>query len=74
MKKLIALIALLTVSTTFSQYYTTYDWETNPEIHTLNALENDESSVGVLIRKVIEFKQSEATSPMWCLVSGDFII
>lgn len=61
MKKLFILAFIICTSTVYSQYYKTYDWESNPEIHVLTSYENKESSVGVLKRKVVEFYQSELT-------------
>ena len=61
MKKLFILAFIICTSAAYSQYYKTYDWETNPTLHTLTSYENKESSVGVLKRKVVEFHQSELT-------------
>ena len=62
MKKLIIITLLLIPSTVFSQYYKTYDWETNPKIHLLNTQENEESSIGILKRKIVEYYQSQVTN------------
>lgn len=62
MKQLFIFAFLLSATTAFSQYYTTYDWEASPQLHTLNSFEDSESSVGVLKRKVVEYYQSELTN------------
>ncbi len=61
MKKLITIVVLLLTANTFSQFYKTYDWKENPQIHTLTKSENEESSIGILRKRIIEFKQSKIT-------------
>ncbi|MCK5815464.1 MAG: DUF3857 domain-containing protein [Flavobacteriaceae bacterium] len=62
MNKIILIIAIFTSSISFSQYYTTYDWEANPTIHTINDSDNMESSLAILKRKIIEFRRSETNN------------
>ena len=60
MIKKIAFIALLLTSTTgFAQYYTTYDWKKKPKLHKLTIEEKQESSVAILEKVIVEFDAEE---------------
>jgi hypothetical protein len=62
MKKIISIIVLLISTQSFSQYYKTYDWETSPKLHELTIDELNESSIAILKKNIVEFKQSEITN------------
>lgn len=57
MKSISALILLflLIPIVAFSQYYKGYDWNSNPKASEINALEQKESSVGIIEKQIIEF-------------------
>ena len=57
MKKLVYLI-LLVSTTTFAQYYKTYDWKNDPKLHELTSIELKESSVGILQKNIVEYQKS----------------
>jgi hypothetical protein len=61
MKKLTIIASLLISVASYSQYYKTYNWDSAPTIHKIKNTENQESSLGILERKIIEFRQSEST-------------
>jgi len=61
MKKLFILTFIFATTTSFSQFYKTYDWKENPQLHQLTANENKESSIAILKKNIIEFKQSKIT-------------
>ena len=61
MKRIIVIVLLLSASNSFSQYYKTYDWETNPTIQELKPQELQEPSIAILKRKIVEFSQSETS-------------
>lgn len=54
-KKSILLIFIIASSNIFAQFYKTYDWESNPKIHTLSETEQQESSVGILKKHIVEY-------------------
>lgn len=54
-KKIAILAILLTTTTGFSQYHTSYDWKKKPKIHKLQDAEKEESSVAILKKIIIEF-------------------
>ncbi len=62
MKKIFTIALLLIATISFSQYYKTYDWEENPKLHELTAKENKESSIALLKKSIVEFKQSAITT------------
>jgi hypothetical protein len=60
MIKKIAFIALLITSTSsFAQYYKTYDWQKKPKLHELTEEEKEESSVAILKKVIVEFDSEE---------------
>lgn len=61
MKKIISIVILLITSSSFAQFYKTYDWKENPQIHTLSADENKEASIAILRKNIVEFQQSKIT-------------
>ena len=58
MIKNILIIFLLATTTSFAQYFKTYDWNESPTLHTLSEEENKESSVGILKKIIVEYKPS----------------
>jgi hypothetical protein len=54
-KQILCLVLLVTTSTSFAQYYTTYDWETTPSLHELTSTESKASSVRVLQNNIVEY-------------------
>ena len=56
-KKLIYLI-LLATTTTFAQYYKTYDWKSDPKLHDLSSADLKEASVGILKKNIVEYEKS----------------
>jgi hypothetical protein len=55
-KNLILVILLVTSSRVFPQFYKTYDWHANPEIHALTKDEQKESSIGILKKHIVEYR------------------
>ncbi len=62
MKKIFAFALLLITTTSFSQHFKTYDWKENPTLHELTSAENEESSIAILKKNIVEFKQSAITN------------
>ena len=58
MIKNILIIFLLATTTSFAQYFKTYNWNESPTLHTLSEEENKESSVGILKKIIVEYKPS----------------
>lgn len=56
-KKLVYL-ALLVTTTTYAQYYKTYDWNDTPELHQLSEVELEEASIGILKKNIVEYQKS----------------
>ena len=65
MIKKIAFIALLIITTSgFSQHHLTYDWEKKPKLHKLTDSEEQESSIALLKKVILEFDSEEdSTEP-----------
>lgn len=61
MKKIIFIALLIVGNISYAQYYKTYDWEETPKLHELTIEELNESSIGILKKNIVEFKQSEIT-------------
>ena len=74
MKKIVVIALLISVSNSFSQYYKTYDWETNPKIQELKSYELQESSVAILKRNIVEYVQSKTTKNIIVLETTHNII
>ena len=64
MKKLFIFILLFSTINSFSQYYKTYDWNEKPQLHELNKAENNESSIAILKKNIVEFGKSKITNNM----------
>ncbi|MCF6279984.1 MAG: DUF3857 domain-containing protein [Flavobacteriaceae bacterium] len=62
MKKILIIAFLFTTTISFSQYYKTYNWEENPKLHELTENENSKSSIAILKKNIVEFKQSAITN------------
>ncbi|PHR69258.1 MAG: hypothetical protein COA67_11050 [Lutibacter sp.] len=62
MKKIFSIALLLIATTSFSQHFKTYDWKENPTLHELSEEENAESSIAILKKNIVEFKQSVITN------------
>ncbi len=62
MKKLFIITLFLATTTAFSQYFETYDWKENPQIHQLSDEENKEPSIAILKKNIVEYKQSLITN------------
>lgn len=62
MKNLFIAIFILTTTSSFSQFYKTYNWKENPTLHELTVDENKESSIGILKKNIIEFRKSVITN------------
>ncbi|AOW20234.1 DUF3857 domain-containing protein [Urechidicola croceus] len=62
MKKILILSLLFLTTNSFSQYYKDYDWSKNPKTHLLSAEENKESSIAILKKNIVEYKQSALTN------------
>ncbi|NNK83681.1 MAG: hypothetical protein HKO92_11210 [Flavobacteriaceae bacterium] len=58
MIKNIVIIFLFATSTSFSQYFKTYDWDKTPDLHTLSEADMKQSSVGILKKIIVEYKPS----------------
>ncbi len=58
MIKKLALMLLLVSTSSFAQYYKTYDWKSNPKLHTLSSSDLKEASVGILKKNVVEYNKS----------------
>jgi hypothetical protein len=54
----ITLILLFATTNCFAQFYKTYDWNEKPELHEITASEQKESSVGILKKHIVEYKNS----------------
>ncbi len=54
---------LLVSTTTFAQYYKSYDWDPQPKLHELTEAENEASSIGILEKHIIEFIPSSFGEP-----------
>lgn len=61
MKKIVIISLLFITNNLFAQYYKTYDWSDNPKLHELTIEESKESSIGILKKSIVEFKQSAIT-------------
>lgn len=57
-KKSIIVALLLVSANSFAQFYKTYNWSETPEIHQLSTEEQNESSVGILKKHVVEYAKS----------------
>jgi hypothetical protein len=64
MKKLFIFILLFSTINSFSQYYKIYDWEEKPQLHELTESENNESSIAILKKNIVEFGKSKITDKM----------
>ena len=62
MKKIFTIVVLFIATTTFSQHYKTYDWETTPKLHELTLEQDNESSIAILKKNIVEFKPSIITN------------
>ena len=54
----ITLILLIATTNCFAQFYKTYEWDEKPELHEITASEQKESSVGILKKHIVEYKNS----------------
>lgn len=61
MKKLFFITFLLIASNSFAQYHKTYDWAEKPVLHEITNEEANESSIAILKKSIVEYKQSEIT-------------
>lgn len=53
------LFTLLLISTNcFSQYYKSYDWDEKPQLHGITSDEENEHSVGILKKNIVEYTSS----------------
>ena len=57
-KNSILVVVFLITTNSFAQFHKTYDWSETPTIHTLSAEEQNESSVGILKKHVVEYAKS----------------
>jgi hypothetical protein len=64
MKKLFIFILLFSTINSFSQYYKTYDWNEKPQLHELTEAENNESSIAILKKNIVEFGKSKITNKL----------
>ena len=56
MIKKILFLFLLATTTSFAQYYKTYNWSEKPTLHSLSEKEMNESSVGIIKKVIVEYK------------------
>ncbi len=61
MKKLFFITFLLIASNSFAQFHKTYDWAEKPVLHEITNEEAKESSIAILKKSIVEYKQSEIT-------------
>lgn len=64
MIKKIAFVLLIGTTNCFAQFYKTYDWKESPKLHTLTSKEQKESSVGILEKYIVEYKNSLFTQEL----------
>ena len=57
-KRLIFILLIATTTNSFAQYFKTYDWNNNPKLHELSSKEQKESSIGILEKYIVEYKNS----------------
>src|SRR5690606_17149789 len=55
LKKALIILVFITTSSSFAQFYKTYDWTEKPEHHPLTVEEAKESSIGILKKNVVEY-------------------
>ncbi|MEJ2112517.1 MAG: DUF3857 domain-containing protein [Flavobacteriaceae bacterium] len=59
------LFVLLLISTNcFSQYYKSYDWNEKPQLHSITPEEENEHSIGILKKNIVEYTSSEFGTEM----------
>ncbi len=59
------LILLLFVSTNcFSQFYKSYDWSEKPKMHSITTDEQNEHSIGILKKNIVEYSTSTFSSDL----------
>jgi hypothetical protein len=63
LKKALIILVFITTSSSFAQFYKTYDWTEKPEHHALSADELKASSIGVLKKNVVEYYSSSNSEP-----------
>src|SRR5690606_27572833 len=63
LKKALIILVFITTTSSFSQFYKTYDWTEKPEHHPLTADELKESSIGILKKNVVEYTMVSASEP-----------
>lgn len=63
LKKALILFVCITTSSSFAQFYKTYNWTEKPEHHSLTAEEAKESSIGILKKNVVEYYSSSNSEP-----------
>lgn len=59
------LFVLLFISTNcFAQYYKTYDWSNEPKMHSISSNEDNEHSIGILKKYIVEYTSDSLTSDL----------
>ncbi|MCK8480755.1 hypothetical protein [Psychroserpens algicola] len=59
-KNIAFLCLLVTTTSSFAQYYKTYDWAENPTIHEISAEDANESSIGILKKHIVEYASGDS--------------
>jgi hypothetical protein len=54
-KKIAFILLLVSTTSSFAQYYKSYDWEKEPKLHEISAEEEKESSIGILKKHIVEY-------------------
>jgi Domain of Unknown Function with PDB structure (DUF3857) len=66
-KNIIFTLLILATTSSYAQYYKTYNWKDNPKLHNITEVEVKASSVGVFEKNIVEYFNSTFSQELYSL-------
>lgn len=66
-KNIIFTVLILVTTSSYAQYYKTYNWEDNPKLHDITEAEAKASSIGIFEKYIVEYFDSMITKQLYSL-------
>jgi Domain of Unknown Function with PDB structure (DUF3857) len=66
-KNFIFTLLILATTSSYAQYYKTYNWNDNPKLHDITETETNASSIGVLEKYIVEYFTSTFSQELYSL-------